>query len=76
MVHDDHKKDTPFDGYYAFSILNNMDKIAWAIDSSASVHICCTPELLYTTYKLEKPVDVRLPDGSSKRVACEGKVKL
>lgn len=76
MVHEQQGKQTPFEGHYAFSILSSMDKTAWVVDSGASTHICATTELFTCTYKLEKPVEVHLPDGSSKRVYSAVKVKL
>lgn len=54
-----------------------MEKTTWFVDLSTSIHICSTtPELMYTIYKLDKPVEVHLLDGSSRRVACVGKVRL
>lgn len=46
------------------------------IDSSASLHICCTLDQMHTTYKLDKRIEVRLPDGSTIGVVSGGTVKL
>lgn len=53
-----------------------MKSKQWIIDSGASSHICCNPELLHTSYKLDKPTVVFLPDGSSKSVSYAGIVKI
>lgn len=76
LVHEKQQKDTPFDGFYAFNILSSMEKNAWIIDSGASKHICSDPLLMHTTYKLDKSVEVHLPDGSLKAVVSARKVKL
>lgn len=76
MVHEQLSKRTPFEGHYAFKILSSMEKTAWIVDSGASTHICCTPELFYCTYKLSKPTEVHLPDGSSHKVLDARKVRL
>lgn len=65
-----------YDGHYAFSIVPSMEKSIWIIDSGASAHVCCSKELLHTTYKLERPVIVHLPDSATKRVSVAGKVQL
>lgn len=38
--------------------------------------MCYDTELLHTTYRLDKPVVVHLPDGSSKQVRIAGTVRL
>lgn len=76
MVHHQQGKNTPFDGHYAFSIMSSMENTAWVMDSGASTHISSTPELFNCTYKLNKPIDVHLTDGSSKRVISAVKVRL
>lgn len=64
------------DGHYAFSIIPSMEMTAWIIDSGASTHVCCDKEMLHTTFRLDKPVVVNLPDGSTKEVKIAGKVRL
>lgn len=68
MVLDQQEKQTPFEGHYAFSVLNDVDKKAWVVDSGASTHICSIPDLFVSTYRLDRPVKVHLLDGSSKMV--------
>lgn len=65
-----------YDGHYAFSIVPSMVKSVWIVDSGASTHVCCSPELLYTTYRLERPAIVHLPDGATKQVVTAGKVRI
>lgn len=65
-----------FDGHYAFSIIPSMERTAWIIDSGASTHVCCDKEILHTIYRLNTPIKVHLPDGSSREVMVAGKVRL
>lgn len=76
LVHNTQVKDSPFEGHYAFSVLEEMERSIWVIDSGASVHICCTLDQMYTTYKLDKRIEVRLPDGSTIEVSTGGTVRL
>lgn len=62
-----------FDGHYAFSIVPSMERSVWIVDSGASAHVCCDKEILHTTYWLEKPVVIHLPDGSTKRSKIESR---
>lgn len=73
LVHDKPHKPHPFDGHYAFAAMPIMEPMEWIIDSGASFHICCVPGLLHTTYKLDNPTSIFLPDGSSREVAYAGK---
>lgn len=66
----------PFDGHFAYNVMSSMGSQEWIIDSGASSHICCSPELLHTTYKLDKPTVIYLPDGSSRSVAYVGMAKI
>lgn len=65
LVHESGKKPHHFNGHYAFSVLPSMLETEWVIDSGASSHICPNPELLYTTYQMDKLTMIYLPDGSS-----------
>lgn len=48
----------------------------WIVDSGASSHVCSNTDLLQSTYQLDKPVRIHLPDGSSKRVIHGGTTRL
>lgn len=63
-------------GIMPFSILSSMERTTWIMDSGVSTHFCSTPELFSYIYKLKKPVEVHLPDGSSNRVLSAGNMKL
>lgn len=76
MVQENTKRVNPFDGHFVFCILPSMHTTEWIIESGASTHICANPELLYTTYDLESPTRICLPDGSSKTISHAGKVRL
>lgn len=76
MVHAIPQKQHPFDGHFAFNVMSSMGNNEWISDSGASSHICCSPKLLHTTYKPDKPTVIYLPDGSSKNVAYAGKAKI
>lgn len=76
MIQDSAKRNTPFDGHYAFSVLPSMHETEQIVDSGASTRICANTELLYTTYKSESPTKIYLPNGFSKIMAFVEKVKL
>lgn len=76
MIQYNLKRNKPFDGHFAFNVLPNMKKTTWIIDSWASSHICCNPDLLHTTYKLDSPIVIYLPDGTSKSVAYAGMARV
>lgn len=38
--------------------------------------MCCDIDMMVSTYRLEKPLIVHLPDGSSKQVLCVGCVRI
>lgn len=65
-----------FDGHYAFNIVPSMERDVWIIDYDASVHICSNPDLLTSTFELDKPARIRLPDGTSKSVSYGGTAQL
>lgn len=70
------EKSHPFDGHFAFIAMPSMESKEWIIDSGASSHICYNPEILHTTYKLDGPTAIFLPDGSSRTVAFAGKARI
>lgn len=76
MVQGGKDKQTPFDGHYAFSILPSMAKTGWIIDSGASSHICSNVDMMVSIYRLEIPINVHLPDGSSKVVTHGGNARV
>lgn len=76
MVHESSKNKTPFEGYYAFSIVLSMENTTWIVDSGASIHICCNIELLHVTYPLQEVVMMHLPNGSSRAVRHGGKARI
>lgn len=76
MIQDSLKRSNPFEGHFAFSILLSMDETEWIVDSGASTHICANPKLLYTTYKLDAPTTIILPDGTLRTVAFAGKARV
>lgn len=76
FVHEQGGKSHPFKGHYAFANVPSMESKEWIIDYGASSHICCNPELLHTTYKLDKPTVIYLPDGSCRSVAFAGTARV
>lgn len=76
LVHEQPQKQHPFDGHFAFTPMPSMEIKECIIDSGVSSHICCTPDLLHTTYKLDTPTVINLPDGSSRAVAYVGNARI
>lgn len=76
MVQGAKDKLTPFEGHYAFSILPNMAKTSWIIDSGASSHICSNMDMMVSTYRLENPINVHIPDGSCKVATYGGDARV
>lgn len=76
MIQEGSKKQTSFDGHSNFNVLPSMEKTEWIVDSRASSHICCNLELLHTTYKLDSPTMIFLPDGTSRLVAFAGNARV
>lgn len=76
MVHGETEKQTPFEGHYAFTVVPSMMKEGWVIDSGASSHVCYDVDMLVSSYRLEKPVNVHLPDGTVKIVTHCGDARI
>lgn len=62
--------------HFAFSVVLSMDGISWIIDSGASAHVCCNRNMISSYRRLQKPVKVHLPDGSSKLVNYSGTTRV
>lgn len=76
MVHNEKDKQTPFEGHYAFTLVPSMTREGWVIDSGASSHVCYDTDMLVSSYKLDRPVNVHLPDGTIKVVTHGGDARI
>lgn len=76
MIHNGTISQQEFTGHYAFSILGRMAKEKWFVDSGASAHICCNPDLMTNVTELMKSQDIFLQDGIVKQITHLGMVEI
>ncbi|KAK6141658.1 hypothetical protein DH2020_024600 [Rehmannia glutinosa] len=67
---------TMLDTHYAMSLIHNLGRHSWIVDSGASRHICSYPELIDKPMLMPGPISVHLPDGTTVSITHTGNLQL
>lgn len=62
--------------HFAFGLSTDINKEEWIIDSGASNHMCCQASLLKFLKRLQHPIKIYMPDGSSILAMMTGEAQI
>ncbi|KAH6780584.1 hypothetical protein C2S52_011821 [Perilla frutescens var. hirtella] len=65
-----------FTGHFAFGVAANIKRNEWIVDSGARTHMCCHVGLLTNLQRLQTPLQIYLPDGSSLWAFITGRARI